>query len=225
MKQSTSAQKPAWPNWRFPAAQPAATTFTFFPMTAPGQPDSCRSGNWPALPCRQRLHVPGRKSKVGFPRIDVTEDEAFILKDSQRLIEQYHDPGRHAMLRMVLAPCSPFSVTPDLMRESAKMARAYGVRLHTHLAETWKKKTFCLETFGKRPVEYVESLGWTGDDVWHAHCVHMSEHEIEPFRPYRHRRIAHCPNSNMRLASGIAPVPEMAGAKGARGSGRRWFSF
>jgi cytosine/adenosine deaminase-related metal-dependent hydrolase len=145
------------------------------------------------------------ESDGGLPPDSVTEDEGFILKDSQRLIEQYHDPARHAMLRIVLAPCSPFSVTPDLMRESAALARAYGVRLHTHLAETLEEEEFCLETFGKRPVPYVESLGWTGDDVWHAHCVHMSQPEIALFGRTG-TGVAHCPTSNMRLGSGIAPV-------------------
>ncbi|MBE2221871.1 MAG: amidohydrolase family protein, partial [Anaerolineae bacterium] len=114
----------------------------------------------------------------------------------------------HAMMRIVLAPCSPFSVTADLMRESANMARAYGVRLHTHLAETVEEEAFCLETFGLRPVPYVESLGWTGDDVWHAHCVHMSQDEIDLFGKTK-TGVAHCPSSNMRLASGIAKVPAM----------------
>ncbi len=145
------------------------------------------------------------ESQGGLPPDRVTEDEAFILKDSQRLIEQYHDNGRHAMMRIVLAPCSPFSVTADLMRESAHMARAYGVRLHTHLAETVEEEAFCLETFGKRPVEYAETLGWTGDDVWHAHCVHMSQAEINLFGQTQ-TGVAHCPSSNMRLASGIAPA-------------------
>ncbi len=145
------------------------------------------------------------ESKGGLPPDRVTEDEAFILKDSQRLIETYHDASRHAMMRVVLAPCSPFSVTPDLMRESANLARAYGVRLHTHLAETLEEEEFCLQTFGQRPVPYVESLGWTGDDVWHAHCVHMSQPEIELFGQTG-TGVAHCPCSNMRLASGIAPV-------------------
>lgn len=145
------------------------------------------------------------ESQGGLPPDRVTEKEAFILEDSQRLIEQYHDAGRFAMLRVVLAPCSPFSVTPDLMRESARMARAYGVRLHTHLAETLEEESFCLETFGKRPVAYVESLGWTGDDVWHAHCVHMSAGEMDLFGRTK-TGVAHCPTSNMRLASGIAPL-------------------
>lgn len=146
------------------------------------------------------------ESQGGLPPDRVTEDEAFILKDSQRLIETYHDNGRYAMMRIVLAPCSPFSVTPDLMRQSAELARAYpGVRLHTHLAETIEEEAFCLETFGQRPVPYIQSLGWTGDDVWHAHCVHMSRPEIDLFAQTG-TGVAHCPGSNMILASGIAPV-------------------
>ena len=145
------------------------------------------------------------ESQGGLPPDRCTETEAYILKDSQRLIEQYHDYNRFAMIRVVLAPCSPFSVTPDLMRESADLARAYGTRLHTHLAETVEEEAFCLETFGKRPVEYVQSLGWTGEDVWHAHCVHMNAGEIELFGQTG-TGVAHCPTSNMRLASGIARV-------------------
>jgi 8-oxoguanine deaminase len=143
------------------------------------------------------------ESDGGLPPDSVTENESFILRDSQRLIEAYHDPAPQAMIRIVLAPCSPFSVTPDLMRESADLAREYGVRLHTHLAETLEEEAFCLETFGHRPVAYVESLGWTGDDVWHAHCVHMSDNEIDLFS-HTGTGVAHCPASNMRLASGIA---------------------
>jgi len=148
------------------------------------------------------------ESKGGLPPDSVTEDEQAILKDSQRLIEQYHDHERHAMTRIVIAPCSPFSVTPQLMRESADLARQYDVRLHTHLAETIEEEEFCIETFGYRPVEYVESLGWTGEDVWHAHCIHMSHSEIELFSRSK-TGATHCPGSNMRLGSGIAPVPEM----------------
>ena len=145
------------------------------------------------------------ESQGGLPPDSVVESEADILKDSQRAIEIFHQPQRHSMVRVALAPCSPFSVTPDLMRESAAMARSYGVRLHTHLAETLDEELFCLETFGPRPVDYVESLGWTGNDVWHAHCVHMSEREIALFARTG-TGVAHCPNSNMRLGSGIAPV-------------------
>ena len=145
------------------------------------------------------------ESKGGLPPDSVVEEEDAILRDCQRAIETFHQAERYGMVRVALAPCSPFSVTPDLMRESAAMARAYKVRLHTHLAETLDEEQFCLETFGQRPVAYVESLGWTGDDVWHAHCVHMSEAEISLFARTG-TGVAHCPNSNMRLASGIAPV-------------------
>ncbi|MDX1415824.1 MAG: 8-oxoguanine deaminase [Candidatus Promineifilaceae bacterium] len=145
------------------------------------------------------------ESQGGLPPDLCTENETYILKDSQRLIEQYHDQDRHAMIQVVLAPCSPFSVTPDLMRESANLARAYNTRLHTHLAETVEEESYCLETFGKRPVDYVQSLGWTGEDVWHAHCVHMNESEIQLFSQTG-TGIAHCPSSNMRLASGIAKI-------------------
>jgi cytosine/adenosine deaminase-related metal-dependent hydrolase len=145
------------------------------------------------------------ESQGGLPPDRVTEDEGFILKDSQRLIEQYNDASRHSMLRVVLAPCSPFSVSPDLMRQSAELARSYGVRMHTHLAETLDEEEFCLQMFGQRPVPFIESLGWTGDDVWHAHCVHMSREEIDLFARTK-TGVAHCPSSNMILASGIAPV-------------------
>ncbi len=158
------------------------------------------------------------ESQGGLPPDRVTEAEPHILRDSRRLIETYHDAGRHAMTRVVLAPCSPFSVTADLMRESAALARAYGVRLHTHLAETIEEEAFCLETFGLRPVPYVESLGWTGDDVWHAHCVHMSAGEIELFGRTR-TGVAHCPSSNMRLASGICHVLDLRRAGAPVGLG------
>jgi cytosine/adenosine deaminase-related metal-dependent hydrolase len=158
------------------------------------------------------------ESRGGLPPDRVTEDEEAILRDSRRLIETYHDAGRHAMTRLFLAPCSPFSVTPDLMRESAALARAYGVRLHTHLAETVEEEAFCLETFGMRPVPYVESLGWTGEDVWHAHCVHMSAGEIALFGRTG-TGVAHCPSSNMRLASGICRVLDLRRAGAPVGLG------
>ncbi|NOZ71745.1 MAG: 8-oxoguanine deaminase [Chloroflexi bacterium] len=145
------------------------------------------------------------ESKGGLPPDSVVEEEDDILRDSQRLIETYHEAQRYGMVRVVLAPCSPFSVTPDLMRESAAMARSYGVHLHTHLAETLDEEEFCLEQFGRRPVEYAEDLGWVGDDVWHAHGVHINAQEIELFAQTG-TGVCHCPSSNMRLASGIAPV-------------------
>ena len=145
------------------------------------------------------------ESKGGLPPDSVVEDEEDILRDSQRAIETYHDPSRHSMLRIVLAPCSPFSVTPDLMRESVKMAQEYDVLLHTHLAETLDEEQFCLETFGRRPVEYMQDLGWMGDHVWHAHSVFVNDEEVKLFAE-TDTGVAHCPNSNMRLGSGVAPI-------------------
>jgi 8-oxoguanine deaminase len=152
------------------------------------------------------------ESKGGLPPDRVVEDEEDILADCQRVIEEYHDPEPYAMCRIALAPCSPFSVTPDLMREARKMAEAYGVRLHTHLAETLDEERFCLERFGRRPVEYVADLGWVGDDVWHAHCVHLNEEEIG-LLARTGTGVAHCPSSNMRLGSGIAPIAAMLAAQ------------
>jgi cytosine/adenosine deaminase-related metal-dependent hydrolase len=145
------------------------------------------------------------ESQGGLPPDRVVEREADILRDSQRLIEHYHDASPGALLRIVLAPCSPFSVSPDLMRESARLARAYGVRLHTHLAETRDEEAFCLEKFGARPLAYAEQLEWAGPDVWFAHAVHISAPEVSRMAAHQ-CGVAHCPTSNMRLASGIAPV-------------------
>ncbi len=151
------------------------------------------------------------EGKGGLPPDSVVEDEDAILRDSRRVIEQYHDAKRYSMLRIVLAPCSPFSVSPDLMRESVALARAYGVHSHTHLAETLDEAEYCQHTFGRSPVELAEELGWLGDDVWHAHMVHPQAHEIERLgRTYT--GVAHCPSSNMRLASGIAPVRALQAA-------------
>ena len=157
--------------------------------------------------CRGSMSV--GESKGGLPPDSLVEKEADILKDSQRLIEQYHDNSRHSMLRIALAPCSPFSVSQDLMRESAAMARAYpGVRLHTHLAENQSDVAYSLENFGKTPGEYAQSVGWVGEDVWHAHCVQLNDESIRMFAKTG-TGIAHCPCSNMRLASGIAPIRKM----------------
>ena len=154
------------------------------------------------------------ESKGGLPPDAVVEDEAFILKDSQRLIEQYHDPNPGATVQVVLAPCSPFSVTPELMRQSAVLAREYGVHLHTHLAETQDEEEFCVQKFGYRPVAYMELLNWVGQDVWFAHSVYVNETEIKLYAGTG-CGVAHCPSSNMRLASGIMPLVEMlqAGVK------------
>ena len=157
-------------------------------------------------------------SQGGLPPDSVTEDESAILQDCRRVIETYHDAERYAMLQIVLAPCSPFSVSPDLMRESAALARSYGVRLHTHLAETLEEEAFCLARFGQRPVDYAASLGWIGSDVWHAHCVHLNPAEIARFG-VSCTGVAHCPSSNMRLASGIAPVPALCAAGAPVGLG------
>ncbi|MCT9114522.1 8-oxoguanine deaminase [Cupriavidus gilardii] len=151
------------------------------------------------------------RSKGGLPPDAVVEQEEAILRDSQRLIEQYHDASRHAMLRVVLAPCSPFSVSRELMRESATMARHYGVSLHTHLAENDNDVAYSLERFGMTPAQYAEDLGWVGHDVWHAHCVKLDADGIALFARTG-TGVAHCPCSNMRLASGIAPVRAMRDA-------------
>jgi 8-oxoguanine deaminase len=145
------------------------------------------------------------ESKGGLPPDSVVDTEENILKDSQRLIEKYHDAKHGAMTQIVLAPCSPFSVTGDLMKQSAKLAREYGVHLHTHLAETEDEEQFCLDKFGYRPVGYMESVDWIGGDVWFAHAVWVNYEEILLFAKHS-CGVAHCPTSNMRLASGIAPV-------------------
>lgn len=147
----------------------------------------------------------------GLPPDSVVDDEETILRDSQRLIETYHDPKPGSFIQVVLAPCSPFSVTPDLMRESAALARHYGVHLHTHLAETEDEEQFCLEKFGHRPVGLMQELGWVGEDVWFAHAVWVNQEEIRVFSQHR-CGVAHCPTSNMRLASGIAPIREYQAA-------------
>ena len=153
------------------------------------------------------------ESDGGLPPDHLVEREADILRESQRLIDTHHDSDRLAMVRIALAPCSPFSVSPDLMRESAVLARAAnrGVRLHTHLAENDHDVAYSLERFKLTPTEYAESLGWLGDDVWHAHCVKLDDHGISRFAATR-TGVAHCPCSNMRLASGIAPVRRMVNA-------------
>ena len=148
------------------------------------------------------------ESKGGLPPDSVVDDEDDILKDSQRLIERYHDSNPGAMTQIVLAPCSPFSVTGELMKRAAVLAREYGVQLHTHLAETKDEEVFCLELFGHRPVAYMQSLDWVGDDVWFAHSVHVNQDEIDVYARTG-CGVAHCPCSNMRLASGIAPIREM----------------
>jgi 8-oxoguanine deaminase len=144
----------------------------------------------------------------GLPPDEVVESEAHILADTQRVIETYHDAGRYAMLRVAVAPCSPFSVSRDLMRESATLARQYGVSMHTHLAENVNDVAYSREKFGMTPADYAQDLGWVGRDVWHAHCVQLDDAGIELFARTG-TGVAHCPCSNMRLASGIAPIKRM----------------
>lgn len=158
------------------------------------------------------------ESQGGLPPDRVTQDKETILRDSRRVIETFHDVKPYSMCRVGLAPCSPFSVTEDLMVESARMARAYKVRLHTHLAETIDEEQFCLERSGKRPVEYAESLEWLGEDVWFAHSVWVNDKEIEQYAQTG-TGVAHCPSSNMILGSGIAPIRAMREAGVAVGLG------
>jgi cytosine/adenosine deaminase-related metal-dependent hydrolase len=148
------------------------------------------------------------QSKGGLPPDRVVESEEFILKETQRLIEKWHDARHGSMLNISVAPCSPFTVSESLMEQSAKLARAFGVRLHTHLAENDHDIAYSLEKFNRTPTQYAEDLGWLGHDVWHAHCVKLDDEGISLFAATR-TGIAHCPCSNMRLASGIAPVRKM----------------
>ena len=145
------------------------------------------------------------ESEGGLPPDSVVEDEDVILDDSREAVERFHDPSPGSMRRVVVAPCSPFSVTNELMVGAAELARSLGVRLHTHLAETADEEAFCLERFGRRPVAHMEHLGWVGDDVWYAHAVHVAGDEVVRMGSFG-TGVAHCPTSNMRLASGIAPV-------------------
>ncbi len=163
-------------------------------------------------PCRGSMSL-GR-SKGGLPPDEVVQSEEEILADCERLISAYHDPSPGSMCRIALAPCSPFSVTPELMRDTAQMARRYGVLLHTHLAETLDEENFCLEKYKMRPLDYMAKLGWLGEDVWFVHVVHVNQRDVKILAETG-SGVAHCPSSNMRLGSGIAPVVEMlkAGVK------------
>lgn len=167
-------------------------------------------------PCRGSMDL-GRSSG-GLPPDEVVEDRDVILAACEAAIDRFHDPAPDSMLRIAIAPCSPFSVTPELMAESAELARRRGVRLHTHLAETDDEETFCLERFGVRPVQYLEDLGWLGDDVWLAHCIHLDEREVRRFGETG-TGVAHCPSSNARLGAGIAPVAALVGAGAPVGLG------
>lgn len=169
--------------------------------------------------CRGSMSV--GQSQGGLPPDALVENEAHILQDSQRLIEAWHDSSHGAMVQIALAPCSPFSVSTQLMQQSAELARSFkgqGVRLHTHLAENDHDMTYSQARFGKTPTQYVEDLGWVGPDVWHAHCVKLDEEGVYLFAKTG-TGVAHCPCSNMRLASGIAPIRSMLNAGVAVGLG------
>jgi len=158
------------------------------------------------------------RSSGGLPPDEVVEDRDAILAASAAAIDRFHDPAPGAMVRIALAPTSPFSVSGELMRETADLARARGVRLHTHLAETDDEEAFCLERFGVRPLHYVEELGWLGDDVWLAHCVHLDGGEARRMGTTG-TGVAHCPTSNGRLGAGIAPVAALLAAGAPVGLG------
>ncbi len=152
------------------------------------------------------------RSKGGLPPDHVVQEEDAILADCQRVIERYHDPNPYAMVRIGLAPCSPFSVTTDLMVQAARLARSYkNVLLHTHVAETRDEEKFCLDMFGARPAEYMRRVGWVGPDVWWAHAIWLDDAEIAMLAETG-TGVAHCPSSNMRLGSGIAKIREMRDA-------------
>jgi cytosine/adenosine deaminase-related metal-dependent hydrolase len=160
-------------------------------------------------PCRGSMSL--GQSGGGLPPDGIVEDEDSILADCESQIARFNDPEPGSMCRVAIAPCSPFSVTPRLMRDSGALARRHGVRLHTHLAETIDEERFCRERFGMRPVELIEELGWIGDDVWFAHGVHLDATDVRRLSE-SHTGVAHCPSSNMRLGSGACPVEELVRA-------------
>lgn len=167
-------------------------------------------------PCRGSMDL--GQSQGGLPPDDVVEDRDAILAASEAAIDRWHDPSPGSMLRVALAPCSPFSVTRELMRESAELARRRGVRLHTHLAETLDEEAFCRERFGCSPLEYAESLGWTGDDVWFAHAIHLDDHAVKTIGDTT-TGVAHCPSSNARIGAGVARTRDLRDAGAPVGLG------
>jgi cytosine/adenosine deaminase-related metal-dependent hydrolase len=187
-----------------------------FPQGRPGifeaLVDAARELGLRFHPCRGSMSL--GESKGGLPPDSVVEDEDAILAHTEEMIDRYHDSKRGSMCRVVVAPCSPFSVTPRLMRDSADLARRHHVRLHTHLAETLDEERFCLEKFGRRPVELMEDLGWVGEDVWYAHGIHLNDAEVDRIAEVK-TGIAHCPSSNMRLGAGACRVEDLVRA-GAR---------
>jgi len=144
-------------------------------------------------------------SKGGLPPDDCTQAEEEILRDGERLVKAFHDPSQYSMCRVGLAPCAPFSVSPELMKETAAQAKKWGVRMHTHLCETLDEEAYCLEKYKMRPIDFIESLGWMSDNVWLAHMVHVDDDEIARLAKAK-VGVAHCPTSNLRLGSGVPPV-------------------
>ena len=167
-------------------------------------------------PCRGSMSL--GELKGGLPPDSVVEDEDAILADTEQKIHDFHDPARGSMCRVVVAPCSPFSVTPELMRDSAALARRHGVRLHTHVAETLDEERFCLEKFGRRPLELMQDLGWTGDDVWFAHGVHFNDADVATVAATG-TAVAHCPSSNLRLGAGVFRLSDLVRAGATVGLG------
>jgi cytosine/adenosine deaminase-related metal-dependent hydrolase len=167
-------------------------------------------------PCRGSMDL-GR-SAGGLPPDEIVEDTDAALAATADAVHRFHDPSPGAMVRVAAAPCSPFSVSSRLMRETASLARELNVRLHTHLAETREEDAYCRQTMGRTPAEYAEDLGWLGEDVWLAHCVHLDEAAVERFA-VTGTSVAHCPSSNARLGAGIAPVRQLLRAGAAVGLG------
>jgi cytosine/adenosine deaminase-related metal-dependent hydrolase len=158
--------------------------------------------------CASRGSMSRGKKEGGLPPDDLVQDVDVILEDCARLVEKYHDPAPYSFRQMVLAPCSPFSVTDALLKETAVLARKLKVRMHTHLCETKDEESYCLEKVGKRPLAYMESCGWLGEDVWYAHGIHFNDEELALLAQTK-TGVAHCPVSNMKLSSGVCRVPEM----------------
>jgi cytosine/adenosine deaminase-related metal-dependent hydrolase len=167
-------------------------------------------------PCRGSMDL-GRSSG-GLPPDEVVEDPDAVLAATEAAIDRFHDPAPEAMVRVAVAPCSPFTATGELMRQSAELARRRGVRLHTHLAETVDEEAFCRERFGRTPAEYLDDLGWLGDDVWLAHCIHLDDGAVRRFGATG-TGVAHCPSSNARLGAGIARVADLLAAGAPVGLG------
>lgn len=189
----------------------ASDHFYLFPKSQPGmlldeQIGAAQEIGMRFHPCRGSM---SRSVKDGgLPPDSVVQTPQEILQDCQRVIEKYHDAGKGSMLQIVLAPCSPFSVTTDLLRETVVLAREYGVHCHTHLCETKDEEEYCLRMHGMRPLTYMESVGWVGPDIWYAHGIHFNDEELHRLADTQ-TGVAHCPVSNQKLASGVARVPEM----------------